>query len=134
MINFTPEGLAGEFFGIFGRYAPPPRPGALPPVLWGSEDHVRDLFGDRVASLDMTRKEYVERSPGGPDDYVAFFKETFGPAVALHAFLGDQPERAAAFDREFREFATRANQGAPGSHAEYHYEYLLVVARKQHDA
>jgi ubiquinone/menaquinone biosynthesis C-methylase UbiE len=36
MINFTPEGLAGEFFGIFGRYAPPPPPGALPPVLWGA--------------------------------------------------------------------------------------------------
>jgi ubiquinone/menaquinone biosynthesis C-methylase UbiE len=134
MINFTPEGLAGEFFGIFGRYAPPPRPGALPPVLWGSEAHVRELFGDRVASLDMTRKEYVERSPGGPDDYVELFKETFGPAIALHAFLGDQHERAAAFDREFREFATRTNRGAPGSHAEYHYEYLLVVARKQHDA
>ncbi len=24
MINFTPEGLAGEFFELFGRYAPPP--------------------------------------------------------------------------------------------------------------
>jgi ubiquinone/menaquinone biosynthesis C-methylase UbiE len=133
MINFTPEGLAGEFFGIFGRYAPPPPQGALAPVLWGSEDHVRELFGDRVASLDMTRKEYVERSTGGPDEYVEFFKETFGPAIALYAFLGDQPDRAAAFDREFREFATRANQGAPESEAEYHYEYLLVVARKQRD-
>lgn len=134
MINFTPEGLAGQFFGIFGRYAPPPPSSALPPVLWGSEDHVRELFGDRVASLEMTRKEYVERSPGSPDDYVDFFMETFGPAVALHAFLGDQPKRAAAFDREFREFATRANRGAPGGQAEYHYEYLLVVARKQRDA
>ena len=131
MINFTPEGLAGEFFGLFGRYAPPPAPSALPPVLWGSEEHVRELFGGRVASLDMTRKEYVERSPGGSDDYVDFFKETFGPAVALQGFLGDQPERAAAFDREFREFATRANEGAPGSQAEYRYEYLLVVARKR---
>ena len=24
------------------------RPGALPPMLWGSEEHVRELFGDRV--------------------------------------------------------------------------------------
>jgi hypothetical protein len=95
---------------------------------------VRELFGNRVASLDMTRKEHVEQSPGGPGDYVDFFKETFGPAIALHEFLGDQPERAAAFDRELREFATRANQGAPESRAEYRYEYLLVVARKQHEA
>jgi ubiquinone/menaquinone biosynthesis C-methylase UbiE len=131
MINFTPEGLAGEFFGLFGRYAPPPPAGALLPVLWGSEDHVRELFGDRVASLDMTRREYLERSPGGPDDYVDFFKETFGPAVALQSLLGDQPERAAGFDREFREFAKRANQGVPGGRAEYCYEYLLVIARKR---
>jgi ubiquinone/menaquinone biosynthesis C-methylase UbiE len=133
MINFTPEGLAGEFFGIFGRYAPPPPAGALPPVLWGSEDHVRELFGDRVSSLNTTRREYVERSPGDPDDYVEFFNETFGPAVALRAFLEDQPERAAGFDREFRDFATRANRGTPGGNAEYHYEYLLVVAHKKRD-
>ena len=66
MINFTPEGLAGEFFALFGRHAPPPPPGAPPPVLWGSEAHVRELFGDRLASLELTRRRYVERSPGGP--------------------------------------------------------------------
>src|SRR5918993_2630133 len=38
MINFTPEGLAAEFFGLFARYAPAPPPGALPPILWGSEE------------------------------------------------------------------------------------------------
>jgi ubiquinone/menaquinone biosynthesis C-methylase UbiE len=30
---FTPDGLGGEFFGLFARHAPPPPPGALPPVL-----------------------------------------------------------------------------------------------------
>jgi len=33
MANFTPEGLAGEFFGLFAEYAPPPPPGALSPLL-----------------------------------------------------------------------------------------------------
>ena len=66
MINFTPEGLAGEFFALFGRHAPPPPPGAPPPVLWGSEAHLREVFGDRLASLELTRRRYVERSPGGP--------------------------------------------------------------------
>ena len=45
MANFTPEGLAGEFFGLFVPYMPPPAPGALPPVMWGSEQHVRELLG-----------------------------------------------------------------------------------------
>ena len=89
---------------------------------------MRELFGDRVGSLEMTRKEYVESAPS-PVDYRDFFKATFGPVIALHAFLADQPDRAAAFDREFLEFATRSNRGAPEGPAEYHYEYLLVVAR-----
>ena len=131
MINFTPDGLAGEFFELLGGYAPPPPPGALPPVLWGSEEHVRDLFGDRLAALELTRAEYVERSADGPAAYCGFFKETFGPLIALYAGLADRPDRAAALDRDFLEFATRSNQAPPGRPAEYAYEYLLVVGRKR---
>jgi 2-polyprenyl-3-methyl-5-hydroxy-6-metoxy-1,4-benzoquinol methylase len=129
MINFIPEGLAAEFFELFGRYAPPPA-GALSPVLWGSEEHVREMFGDRLASLELSRGRYVERSPSGPAGYCDFFKQTFGPVVGLYASLADQPGKAEALDRDFLEFATRANQGPPGGPAEYGYEYLLVIARK----
>ena len=130
MINFTPEGLGGEFFGTFAPYMPAPPPGALPPVLWGSEDHVRKLFGGRVDALEMTRREYVERATS-PRDYCEFFKETFGPAVGIYASLADQPERTEELDRDFLRFATRSSQGAPQGSAEYRYEYLLVVARKR---
>lgn len=130
MLNFTPEGLAADFFGTFAPYMPPPPPGALPPVMWGNEEHVRELFGDGVESLEMTRREYAERA-ASPRDYCEFFKATFGPAVAICASLADQPERAAPFDRDFLEFATRSNRGAADGPAEYHYEYLLVVARKR---
>jgi ubiquinone/menaquinone biosynthesis C-methylase UbiE len=129
MINFTPEGLAGDFFGLFGDYAPPPPAGAIPPVMWGTEEHVRELLGDSVAALDMTRREYTERaaSPGG---YRDLFKASFGPAIATYAGLADQPDRAAALDRDFLDFAERANSGSPDGPAEYRYQYLLVVARK----
>jgi ubiquinone/menaquinone biosynthesis C-methylase UbiE len=130
MINFTPEGLGGKFFGVLAPYAPPPPPGALPPVIWGSEDHIRGLFGDRVDALELTRREYVETAPT-PRDYRELFKETFGPAVAIYAGLADRPDRAAALDSEFLEFAMRSNRGTPDGPAEYHYEYLLVVARKR---
>jgi ubiquinone/menaquinone biosynthesis C-methylase UbiE len=125
MVNFTPEGLGGDFFALFGRHAPPP-PGALAPVLWGSEAHVRTLFGDRLDPLELLRAHYVERS-ADPAAYHAFFKATFGPMVGLYASL---PERTAQLDREFLAFATEANQGPPGGPAEYPYEYLLVVGRK----
>jgi ubiquinone/menaquinone biosynthesis C-methylase UbiE len=130
MANFTPEGLAAGFFGVFAPYLPAPPEGALPPVMWGSEEHVRELFGDRVSALEMTRRQYVETAVS-PREYCRFFKETFGPTVAAYAGLADRPERAAALDREFLEFATRSNRGAPDGPAEYPYEYLLVVARTQ---
>ena len=126
MVNFTPEGNAADFFGALAPYAPAPPPGALPPVLWGSEEHVRELFGNRVASLDMTRQTYVERRPGGPRGYCDFIYETFGPVIAIRAGA----ENPQALDRDFLAFATRANQGAPGGPAEIAYEYLLVVARR----
>jgi ubiquinone/menaquinone biosynthesis C-methylase UbiE len=129
MINFIPEGLASEFFELFGRYAPPP-PGAIPPVLWGSEAHVRELFGDRLAPLELERGQYVERSPGDAAAYCEFFKRTFGPVVALYASLAGDPDRLEALDREFLDFATRANQAPPGEPAEYPYEYLLVLGRR----
>jgi ubiquinone/menaquinone biosynthesis C-methylase UbiE len=129
MLNFTPEGLISEFFGALAPYMPPPPPGALAPALWGSEDHMRELFGDRVAALDMTRRDYVERADS-PRDYRELFKSTFGPVVAAYADLADDPERAAALDRAFLDFATRANGGPPGGPAEYRYEYLLATARR----
>ena len=130
MLNFTPEGLISDFFGALAPYIPPPAPGALPPPLWGSEEHVRELFGDRVESLEMTRRHYVETA-ASPHDYRELFKQTFGPVVGIYASLGDDPERSAALDRDFLEFARRVNSGPPDGPAEYRYEYLLVVARKR---
>jgi ubiquinone/menaquinone biosynthesis C-methylase UbiE len=130
MLNFTPEGLAADLFGVLAPYAPPPPSGAPPPVLWGSEGHVRKLFGDRVESLEMRRAEYMERA-GSPEEYYELFKKTFGPVVAIYASLTDQPARAAELDRDFLDFVTRANRGPRGGPACYCYEYLLVTARKR---
>jgi 2-polyprenyl-6-hydroxyphenyl methylase/3-demethylubiquinone-9 3-methyltransferase len=127
MLNFTPEGLAAGFLSALAAYAPP-RSRALPPLMWGSEEHVRELFGDRLESLEMMRRTYVERADS-PSGYRDFVKATFGPVIAIHASIAEEPERAAALDRDLLEFAAGANQGPPEGPAELHYEYLLVVAR-----
>jgi len=59
--------------------------------------------------------------------YCDFYRETFGPAVAAYA----DPGHAAAVDRDFLDFATRTNRGSAHGPSEYHYEYLLAVARKR---
>ena len=128
MLNFTPEGLISDFFAALAPYMPPPPPGAMPPPLWGSEEHVRNLFADRVESLEMSRRHYVERADS-PRHYHELFKQTFGPVVATYMRLVDDPDRAGSLDRDFLDFATRANSAPSDGAAEYRYEYLLVVAR-----
>jgi SAM-dependent methyltransferase len=127
MLNFTPE--IDDFFAVFAPYGPPQAPGPTP-GLWGSEAHVRKLFGYGVESLELTRGRYVERADS-PRAYCELFKRTFGPVVGIYAGLAARPERAAALDRDLLELATQANRGRPGGPAEYPYEYLLVLARKR---
>lgn len=130
MMNFTPEGRGGEFFRLLAPYAPPSPPGALSPLLWGSEEHVRGLFGDRVESLELTRCEYIERAPS-PRAYLDLYKQMFGPMVAIYASNADEPQRMAALDRDFLEFVRRSSRGAPDETVEIPYEYLLIVTRKR---
>ena len=131
MINFTPDGLLSGFLEVFAPYAPPPPPGTPSPALWGSEEHVRELFGDGVSRLETRRASYAERIPGGPAGYCDYYKRTFGPVIAVYASLAGQPERASELDRAFLDFATRANAGEPGGAAELWFEYLVVVASRR---
>ena len=130
MANFPPAGVAADFFAVFAPYMPPPREGDLPPTLWGNEEHVRNLFGDRVSSLELTPLSYVERA-ATPRAYCEFCKETFGPIVAIYESLAKNPAKSATLDGAFLRFAEQSNRGQPGQPAEYHYEYLLVVAKKK---
>ena len=54
LISWTPEGFIGQMFATMKPYAPPPPPGASPPPLWGREEHVRELLGDRVSDVKGT--------------------------------------------------------------------------------
>jgi hypothetical protein len=130
MANFTPDGLAAEFFGLLGPYLPPPPPDAPSPILWGDEAHVARLFGTRVSSLDARPRSLVETVPGPPADYRDFYRQTFGPVIAAYASVADDPKRTAALDRDFLELVTRANLGPSDGPTELRYEYLLVLARK----
>ena len=78
MINFTPEGHAGDFFATFAPYVP----AGPSPALWGSEPYVHELFAG--CELDLARREYVERVPGGPRGFVAFYRDDLRPGRRDH--------------------------------------------------
>lgn len=129
LASFTPESLLSPFFEVFLPYMPPPREGDSPPVLWGSEEHVRALLAPRVSSVEMTRKTYVERAESARA-YRDFVKETFGPVVAVYDGLADQPDETAKLDAAFLRFVEEASRAPEGGPVELEYEYLLVVAKR----
>ena len=128
LISWTPEGFVGQMFAAMKPFAPPPPPGAQPPPLWGSEDHVRSLLGDRVTEV-VARKQVVSVDRfEKPADFREYFKTNYGPTIATYKFVGDDPERVAALDAALDAVAARHEVSSGVTE----WEYLLLTARK-HD-
>ncbi|MHA6626367.1 class I SAM-dependent methyltransferase [Pseudonocardia sichuanensis] len=131
LINWTPGGFIGTLFATMKPYAPPPPPGASPPPLWGDEQHVRELFGDRVTALEMRRRTVVMDRCADPTEFREYWKRTYGPTIATYRFASSRPERVDELDRDFLRFLTEWQQVDAAGRAAYEAEYLLVTARKQ---
>jgi ubiquinone/menaquinone biosynthesis C-methylase UbiE len=131
MINWTPEGFIGNLFATMKPYAPPPPSGASPPPLWGDEDHVRMLFGDRVADLTVRRQKVRMDHCANPTEFREYWKRNYGPTIATYRFNEDQPERIEALDRDFLSFLTKWNEATEPGQTVYDAEYLLVIATKR---
>ena len=129
LLSWTPEGMIGALFRAMGQFMPPPPEGAQPPPLWGGEEHLRALLGDRV------ELEKVEKGVLGvtaferPDDYGEHFKDRYGPTIAARA-NAEKEGRAEEFDQVLSEFCAEWNRGSDED-ARFEMEYLLTVGRKQ---
>ena len=81
--TWDPEGAVGEMFKTTSSYAPPPPDFVSPPILWGTEDHVREMFGSASKiEFDHTETVIEWETPEGLSD---FFCENFGPLVMAQA-------------------------------------------------
>ena len=127
MINWPVDGFSAEFFSVFAEYAPPP-PGAPSPLQWGIDDHVRELFGDRVRSLEISRQALTIDHFDTPEQLCELYQATFPPTVATYAAIAHDPDQVAALDHDFLDFARRRNLGQPGGPARYEYSYVRVIA------
>ncbi|MEU3725961.1 class I SAM-dependent methyltransferase [Streptomyces sp. NPDC031705] len=125
LISWTPEGFIGQMFATMKPYAPPPPPGAQPPPLWGREEHVRTLLGDRVTGVEARRQVLRVDAFREPEEFRAFFKSAYGPTIAAYRNLADEPERAAALDGALDGLAAGALRDGV-----MEWEYLLFTARR----
>ncbi len=126
LLSWTPEGFIGQMFATMKPFMAPPPPGAQPPPLWGREDHVRTLLGDRVDDVVARRQTVRIDHFGTPEAFRDYFAARYGPTIAAYRGIAGDPDRTAALDHELAELA-RAHQGDGGV---MNWEYLLLTARK----
>ena len=131
MINWTPGGLIGNLFATMKPYAAPPPAGASAPPLWGDEDHVRELFGDKVTDLNARRETVRIDHCASALEFREYWKRNYGPTIAAYRFNEDRPERVAELDRDFLTLLESWNQANEPGRTAYDAEYLLVTATKR---
>jgi ubiquinone/menaquinone biosynthesis C-methylase UbiE len=128
LLSWTPEGFIGQMFAAMKPYAPPPPPGAQPPPLWGSQEHVEALLGERVSGVSARKQAVRVDKFAGPEAYRDYFKTRYGPTVATYRNIAEDPDRVAALDRDLVQLAQRHDHGSGSMVMDW--EYLLLTARR----
>ncbi|KGH47593.1 hypothetical protein IN07_06855 [Modestobacter caceresii] len=129
LLCWTPDGMLGALFATMKPFMPPPPPGAQPPPLWGSEEHLRGLFGGRVEWTTLDRDVLEVTAFPEVHGYGRHFTSCYGPTIAARANAarnGLEQEFDAALDA----FCEEWDRGAPGA-ARYEMQYLLAVGTRR---
>ena len=111
LANWTPDSLIGRMFKVLGRYVPPPA-GVQPPSLWGTEAHLRTLFGEAAAAVQATPRYFAFRYRSAAH-FIDVFRTWYGPVNK--AFAAQTPEKAAALAAELADLLNGMNRAGPGS-------------------
>ncbi|HET7589040.1 MAG TPA: methyltransferase domain-containing protein [Solirubrobacterales bacterium] len=126
LVSWCPDGGLEKLFMAVAKHTGGPPPGLAPPVLWGTEEHLRNLFGEGIGSLRSERR----KSRHGfftADHYIEFFRSYFGPIKTAFERVGPDGEEALAEDLR----AMLAEQNTAGERAlVVEPEYLLTVATR----
>ena len=127
LANWTPDSQIGELLRIVGRYMPTPPDYASPPPLWGSREHVRDLFAGTGVRLEFHRGANPFRFDSA-EQLVSFFETRYGPVLKAR-------ERLSADGRweecraEIVAMAQRRNEASDGRLL-WKSQYLVVLGHK----
>ncbi|MGQ0541165.1 MAG: class I SAM-dependent methyltransferase [Blastocatellia bacterium] len=124
MANWTPQAFTGQMFKLGAKHVPPPA-GMPSPVLWGSEETVRERLADGIADLQMVRRKIDFTYPFGSAEVVEHFRKYFGPTHK--AFESLDAAGQDALRKDLIELWTEHNQATDGT-TRVESEYLEVKA------
>lgn len=127
LASWTPEGFIGEMFTVITHHVPAP-PHVASPMLWGTEEHLGQLFGDQVADLRSTREIQTFRYPTA-EAFVDYFRRWYGPT--LKAFEALDPEGQQELHADLVHLAQRWDRNGDGGSVTIPGEYLqsLITLR-----
>ena len=106
MANWTPDGGVGAMFMTIAKHTGGPPPGTLPPPLWGTEERLRELFGEEISELRVERRP-SRQAFRSADHYLEFFRAYFGPIKTAFEKVGSEGEEALFAD--LRAYLEEAN-------------------------
>jgi SAM-dependent methyltransferase len=129
LLSWTPEGMLGALFRTMKAFAAAPPPGAQSPPLWGSEEHLAELFGERVMVGTLRRDTLEITAFERARDYGEHFKAYYGPTIAARANAA-RNGREREFDTALDAFCDEWNRGS-SERARFEKEYLLAVATRE---
>ncbi|HJT35275.1 MAG TPA: methyltransferase domain-containing protein [Pirellulales bacterium] len=123
LASWTPDGFIGETLRLFSRYLPQ-TPGLQPPVRWGEDAYLRDLFGDTAASVTSYPRTAIFRFRSAEEN-VDFFRTYYGPT--LRAFEGLAIERRESLYAEMVALARRYDRNNGSGPVAIAADYLETV-------
>lgn len=121
MANWTPDGLVARLQRAMASVMPKPpqAPPGPPPVMWGSEQHCRDLFGSRVTELVATVRVH-EMCARSAAEQVELMADHLPPwHLALKALKPESVAKLTIAAAAEYENANRATDGTLVARAEY---------------
>ncbi|MFG3252416.1 class I SAM-dependent methyltransferase [Streptomyces sp. NPDC048172] len=126
MCNWTARSWTAHFQEILSAYFPSPNGHQGQPMLWGSEDHLAELFGPGCTVRGERRELFYPFATA--EDLVAFFEECFGPCITAKNTISPASrwrELRAEMVEMTEEFHTTDERGTGVP-----VEYLLAVVEK----
>ena len=122
--NWTPDGFVGRLLKTVGTHRPPP-PGVASPTLWGTESHLRELFGAGISHLSVEPRTFMFRYRS-VDHFIDMFRTYYGPVLTAFEALDDAGREA--FTDDLRRLLTDLNTGT--DHIAVPGAYVQVVATR----
>jgi SAM-dependent methyltransferase len=127
LVAWTPEGAIGDFFRTAAPHLPPTPAFVDPPLAWGQEGHVRELFEGTGVALRFARETW-DITHASVEAAVECYSTLFGPIAAARR-TAEADGRWPAFRDDLAGLFARLD-ASQGTEVTFPAEYLVITGTK----